>query len=90
MCRQVGAFSENTYEGSMDLKFSLGSTFMFESWIIKADQAKTLHRKLLTNHKDFASQWDLIEELTMKLGELMTFDSIQITQDQAKLGAGII
>jgi len=60
MARQVGAFGEFASESSTDLDnmiFSMGSTFIFGSWICEADDNGKLQSRLLEDsdhHEDLS------------------------------------
>ena len=60
LARQVGAFDEFASESSTDLDnmiFSMGSTFIFGSWICEADDNGELQSRLLEDsdhHEDLS------------------------------------
>jgi hypothetical protein len=78
---QVGAFSRFVSKSSTDLDnmiFSMGSTFIFRSWICEVDDKGKLWGHLLEdqeNQKDFTLSMRSIEELTKKLSRLAVSES---------------
>ena len=83
---QVGAFGEFASESSMDLDsmiFSMGSTFIFSSWICEVDDNGKLQSRLLENldhHEDHSISATTIGQLTGRFTQLAMFDSIQISR----------
>ena len=70
LARQVGAFDEFFLESSADLNlkmtFSVGTTFVFRSWICKADGDGKL-RTHLREEKEFDDevQYKLVEKIML-------------------------
>jgi hypothetical protein len=81
--RQVGAFGGFASVSLTNLDnmiFSMGSTFIFVSWIYEADDKDKIQGRLFEdqeNHEDFALSARSIEELTEKLSRLAMSESTQ-------------
>ena len=84
LVRQVGAFDEFFLESSADLNlemtFSAGTTFVFGSWICKADGDGKLHTRL-REEKEFD------DEIKVELAEKVTkFSTSDPTQSEEESG----
>jgi hypothetical protein len=83
LARQVGAFggfASNSLTDLDNMIFSMGSTFIFVSWICEADDKDKLQGRLFEdqeNHEDFALSARSTEELTEKLSRLAMSESTQ-------------
>jgi hypothetical protein len=79
--RQVGAFGGFASKSSTNLNniiFSMGSTFIFGSWICEVDDKGKLQGHLLEdqeNQEDFTLLVRSIEELTGELSRLVISES---------------
>ena len=87
LAHQVGAFDDFFLESSVDLDlkmaFSAGTTFIFGSWICKADGNGKLQSRLL-EEKEFDDKINPIKEkeLTEKMAYLSTSEAIQKEEDK--------
>ena len=85
LARQVGAFDEFASESSMDLVnmiFSIGSTFIFGSWIYEANDNGKLQGYLLEDsdhHEDLAISATTADQIVGKLARLVMSDPTQIS-----------
>ena len=86
LARQVGAFGEFASESSMDLDsmiFSMGSTFIFGSWICEADDNGKLQSRLLedsNHHEDYSISATTTDQITRRFAQLMMSDSTQVSR----------
>ena len=80
LARQVEAFSEFASESSTDLDnmiFSMGSTFIFGSWICEAGNDGKLQSHLLedsVHHEDFSILATTTDQLTGRFAQLVMSD----------------
>ena len=80
LARQVRAFGEFASKSSMDLDnmiFSMGSTFIFGSWIYEADDNGKLQGRLLKDsdhHEDLAISATMADQIARKLARLVMSD----------------
>ena len=80
LARQVGTFGEFASESSTDLHnmiFSMGSTFIFGSWIYEAgDEGKLQSRLLedLVHHEDFSISATTTDQLTGRFTQFVMSD----------------
>jgi hypothetical protein len=83
--RQVGAFGGFVPESSMDLDnmtFSMGSTFIFGSWICEVDNNGKLQGCLLEDsarHEDLAISTSTTDQLAERFTRLAMSDPSQIS-----------
>ena len=86
LARQVGAFSKFTSKSSMDLDsmiLSMGSTFIFGSWICEADDNGNLQSRLLedsNHHEDYSISATTTDQITRRFAQLMMSDSTQVSR----------
>ena len=86
LARQVGAFDEFASESSMDLDsmiFSMGSTFIFGSWICEADDNGKLQSRLLedsNHHEDYSISATTTDQLAGRFAQLAMSDPSQISR----------
>ena len=86
LARQVGAFGEFASESSTDLDnmiFSMGSTFIFGSWIYEANDNGKLQSRLLedSDHpEDHSISATTTDQLTGRFAQLAMSDSTQISR----------
>ena len=80
LTRQVGSFDDFVSESSMDLDnmiFSMGSTFIFGSWICEADDNGKLQSHLLKDldhHEDLSISVTTTDQLIRRFAQLVMSD----------------
>ena len=86
LARQVGAFGDFASESSTDLDnmiFSIGSTFIFSSWIYEAGDNGKLQSLLLENldhHEDHSILVSTTDQLAGRFAQLAMSDPTQISR----------
>ena len=86
LARQVGAFGEFAPESSTDLDnmiFSMGSTFIFGSWISEAGDNGKLQSRLLEysdHHEDHSISAITTDQLARRFAQLAMSDPTQISR----------
>ena len=84
LARQVGAFGEFASESSMDLDnmiFSMGSSFIFGSWICEAGDDGKLRSYLLEDsdhHENFPISATMTNQITGRFAQLVMSNSTQV------------
>ena len=86
LARQVGAFGEFSSKSSTDLDnmiFSMGSTFIFGSWIYGVDDNGKLQGHLLEDsdhHEDLSISATTTDQLAGRFTQLVMSDPTQISR----------
>ena len=86
LAHQVGAFGEFASESSSDLDnmiFSMGSTFIFGSWIYKAGDDGKLQSHLLEDsdhHEDLSISATTTDQIAGRFAQLVMSDPTQISR----------